>query len=158
MMSVTLCALTAPLDCLLFVIIYLLPLFSLTISDDMYYHLLTLGSAIAASALPQHATPGCREVNITVTVTAPRFILNTTVNDNWDAAALTLNLTSRDVGSPGDPIPIAGTTAPVTSTYTIGATLCGTGGTMLILTHGIIESKLCVMEPLPRYGVLYSHL
>jgi hypothetical protein len=96
MMSVTLCALTAPLDCLLFVIVYLLPLFSLTISDDMYYHLLTLGSAIAASALPQHATPGCREVNITVTVTAPRFILNTTVNDNWDAAALTLNLTSRD--------------------------------------------------------------
>ncbi|KUL87515.1 hypothetical protein ZTR_04641 [Talaromyces verruculosus] len=35
-------------------------------------------------------------------------------------------------------------TSEVESTYVIGTTLCGTGGPMLVLTHGIIESKLFV--------------
>lgn len=66
-----------------------------------------------------------------------------TVNDDWDAASLTFNLTRRDSGFPEDPLPIAGmTSGPVNSTYMIGATLCGTGGPTLVLTHGIIESKL----------------
>ncbi len=69
----------------------------------------------------------------------------TTINDDWDAASLTFNLTRRDSGSPSDPLPIAGVTpSPVNSTYMVGATLCGTGGPTLILAHGIIESKMHV--------------
>jgi hypothetical protein len=30
----------------------------------------------------------------------------------------------------------------VENNFTVGATLCGTGETILVLTHGIIESKL----------------
>lgn len=72
-----------------------------------------------------------------------RFIINATIENNWDATSLTFNLTRRDSGTPDDPLPIAGeTTSAVESTYNIGATICGTGGPMLVLTHGIIESKL----------------
>lgn len=78
-----------------------------------------------------------------MTVSEKRFIINATVEDNWDATSLTINLTRRDAGTADDPLPIAGETASaVESNYTVGATLCGTGGPLLILTHGIIESKL----------------
>lgn len=108
-----------------------------------------LGLAAVASAWPKPPAPICREIEIPITVSTPRFIINATIEDNWDAAALTLNLTRRDSGMSADPLPIAGATSTVEeSTYTIGATLCGTGGPMLVLTHGIIESKLCVAKML----------
>ncbi|RAH68264.1 alpha/beta fold hydrolase [Aspergillus aculeatinus CBS 121060] len=93
-------------------------------------------------ALPSQGTPACRAVDIPITVQEPRFIINTTISNDWDAASLVFNLTRRDSGSSADPIPISGSTAsPVQSNYTIGGTLCGTGATILVLTHGIIESK-----------------
>lgn len=99
--------------------------------------------AATAFAWPYPTQPGCKELKIPVTVNVPRFIVTAEVNDNWDAVALTLNLTRRDFTNPTDPLPVAGmTAAPVESTFNVGATLCGTGGSMLILTHGIIESKL----------------
>lgn len=85
----------------------------------------------------------CSDVQIPVIVSSYRYIVNATVEDNWDAAQLTFNLTNRDFGTADDSNPIAGqTSSPVESTYNIGATICGSGKTMLILTHGIIESKL----------------
>ena len=109
--------------------------------------LFAVSFAFLASALPSPVTntsrDGCRDLQIPVTISEKRFIINATVEDNWDAASLTLNLTRRDSGTPDDPLPIAGETpSAVESTYNIGATLCGTGGPMLVLTHGIIESKL----------------
>jgi hypothetical protein len=115
--------------------------------DKMYRYtsLLTLGLAIIAFAVPYpsaDASHTCRDVNIPVHVSVTRFVLNATIKNNWDAAALTLNLTRRDSGTPEDPLPVAGVTSgPVNSSYQIGATLCGTGRTTLVLTHGIIESK-----------------
>lgn len=112
---------------------------------------LTLALAIAASI---HAFPTsdfserdnqCSEIQIPVTVLEERSILNITIHDDWDAASLTFNLTAKDFGQPDDPLPIAGeTVSAVESKYTLGATLCGTGGTMLVTTHGIMESKLYV--------------
>ena len=98
-------------------------------------------------AVPTHAlssnTTACREVTIPVTVNVPRFLINTTISDNWDVVSLALNLTQRDVNTTADPLPIAGMTlGPVESTYSVGATICGSGGPTLVLTHGIIESKL----------------
>ncbi|KAK8022581.1 hypothetical protein PG993_013348 [Apiospora rasikravindrae] len=86
---------------------------------------------------------GCRDISIPITVEIPRFLISTEINDDWDAAALTFNLTRRDFGQASFPLPITGTTAaPVKSTYDVGATLCGNGSTTLVLTHGILESKL----------------
>lgn len=111
------------------------------------YALSALALAATASAAPYPTLASCKEVTIPVTVSVPRFIVTATVNDNWDVVALTLNLTRRDFTNPTDPLPIAGTTAaPVESTFNVGATLCGTGGPMLILTHGIIESKLYIFR------------
>ncbi|KAI2470768.1 alpha/beta-hydrolase [Annulohypoxylon bovei var. microspora] len=107
------------------------------------YPLFALGLAATTFALPYPTNSSCKELTIPVTVSVPRFILNTTINDDWDVVALTLNLTRRDFTNPTDPLPVAGTTAaPVESTFKVGATLCGTGGPLLVLTHGIIESKL----------------
>ncbi|RAH84237.1 alpha/beta-hydrolase [Aspergillus japonicus CBS 114.51] len=97
--------------------------------------------AAGCLALPSQGASACREVNIPITVNEPRFIINTTIKNDWDAASLVFNLTRHDSGSSNDPIPISGTTSPVKSNYTIGGTLCGTGETILVLTHGIIESK-----------------
>jgi hypothetical protein len=84
----------------------------------------------------------CKEVQIPVYVSVPRFIVNTTIEDDWDVVALASNLTQRDSGNVTDPLPIAGTTSgPVASSFEIGAELCGLGSTVLVLTHGIIESK-----------------
>ncbi|KAI7969164.1 hypothetical protein EIK77_006069 [Talaromyces pinophilus] len=106
---------------------------------------LILSVAATASPLPSTPTSTCKDIEIPITVSVPRFIINTTVNDNWDAATLTLNLTRRDFSTSADPLPISGNlTSEVESTYVIGATLCGTGGPMLVLTHGIIESKFFV--------------
>lgn len=117
--------------------------------NKMHSSVLVLGFVAIASAWPKPPTPACKDIEIPITVSAPRFIINATVEDNWDAAALTLNLTRRDSGMTADPLPIAGATSTAEeSTYTIGATLCGTGGPMLVLTHGIIESKLCVAKTL----------
>ncbi|KAH8646665.1 Alpha/Beta hydrolase protein [Xylariales sp. PMI_506] len=103
----------------------------------------TLVAAAVASALPQRTASTCREIEIPITVSVERYIVNATINDNWDAASLTLNLTRQDSGKSTDALPLNGMTpGPVESTYTLGATLCGHGGPMLILTHGIIESKL----------------
>lgn len=106
--------------------------------------LASLTNAWPASQLPARDLSSiCREVDIPVTVSVPRFILDTTVENDWDATSLTFNFTGRDFGTPSDPLPVAGTTkSPVTSTFTVGATLCGTEGPVLVLTHGIIESKL----------------
>lgn len=101
--------------------------------------------AAAASAVPQYPQLGCRELSIPVTVSVPRFIVNATVNDNWDAIALTLALTRRDFSENTDPLPISGQTSePVESKFKVGATLCGRGGPTVVLTHGILESKLYV--------------
>ncbi|PQE15019.1 Alpha Beta hydrolase protein [Rutstroemia sp. NJR-2017a BVV2] len=92
----------------------------------------------------------CKDIDIPITVSVPRYILSTTIHDNWDATALTFNLTSKNFTTSSDPLPIIGSTATaINSTYTIGATLCGTGGPTLILTHGIIESKLYWSPNLP---------
>jgi hypothetical protein len=97
------------------------------------------------SALPQRVGESCGEIEIPVTVSAKLYIVNTTLNDNWDAVSLTLNLTRQDAGKPSDPLPIDGQTPePINSTYTVSATLCGNGGPTLVLTHGIMEPKLCV--------------
>lgn len=78
-------------------------------------------------------------------VSEKRFVLNNTIEDDWDAVSFTFNLTSRVFNTPDDPLPVSTQTdSPVESNYMIGATVCGSGGTMLILTHGIIESKLQV--------------
>ncbi|KAM6476450.1 alpha/beta-hydrolase [Trichoderma sp. SZMC 28011] len=99
--------------------------------------------AAAAQALPQPASAHCRDIQIPITVSQPRFIVTASLKDDWDVAALTLNLTRRDSGHSADPLPINGATSyDVKSTYTVGATLCGNGGPTLVLTHGIIESKL----------------
>ncbi|KAI8624139.1 alpha/beta-hydrolase [Xylariaceae sp. FL1651] len=109
----------------------------------MFARLLTVSFALGAWGVPYPAQPACRELQIPISISVPRFIVNATVNDDWDAASLTLNLTRRDSTMPSDPLPIAGSTSSaVESTYMIGATVCGTGGPTLILTHGIIESKL----------------
>lgn len=85
----------------------------------------------------------CTETQIPVTVSAPRYDIDVVIHDNWDAAAFTFNLTSTAFGTAIDPNPIAGNLSePENSTFLIGATLCGQGGTVLISTHGIIESKL----------------
>ncbi|EHK42388.1 hypothetical protein TRIATDRAFT_201581 [Trichoderma atroviride IMI 206040] len=89
------------------------------------------------------ASETCRHINIPVSVSVPRFELDTTINNNWDAATLTFNFTRRDAGSPTAPLPISGVTStPVESKFTISAKLCGTGKSILILTHGILESSL----------------
>lgn len=85
----------------------------------------------------------CTEIQLPISVSVPRFIINATIEDDWDAAALTFNLTRRDSATAA--VLVSGSTSsPVNSTYTVGATLCGTGSTILVLTHGIIESKLYV--------------
>lgn len=84
----------------------------------------------------------CSDVQIPVSISEYRYIIDATIQDNWDAVQLTFNLTSQDFGKADDPIPIVGlTSSPVQSNFSIGATLCGSGKTMLVLTHGIIESK-----------------
>lgn len=108
-------------------------------------------SLLVASALPGPVLTtkhdSCRDLQIPVTVSEKRFIINATIQDDWDATSLTFNLTRRDSGTADDPLPIAGETASaVESSYTIGATLCGTGSSLLVLTHGIIESKLYVVK------------
>lgn len=115
--------------------------------------ILTLALALAAP-ITAVTTPDivkrdtqCSPIRIPVPVTEKRSILNITVKDDWDAASLTFSLTARDFGKPDDPLPITGETKlPVTSNYTVGATLCGTGGTVLVTTHGIIESKSYVFK------------
>lgn len=114
-------------------------------------HLFTLASAVAvaatvAPALSTNTTtePSCTEVQIPLTISEKRFPINATIRDNWDAVALTSNLTNRDFNTPNDPLPIAsGPENSITSNYTVAASLCGTGSTMIVTTHGIIESKGC---------------
>ncbi|KAI0101926.1 alpha/beta-hydrolase [Nemania sp. FL0031] len=109
----------------------------------MYTQLIAGIFFTGALALPYTNRSTCRELQLPVTVSVPRFIVTTTVEDNWDAVSLSLNLTNRDFAMPADPLPISGITPnSVESTYSIGATVCGSGGPTLILTHGIIESKL----------------
>lgn len=92
----------------------------------------------------------CSQIQIPVTVAEKRSILNITIDDDWDAASLTFSLTARDFGKPDDPLPITGETEyPVWGNYTVGATLCGTGDTILVTTHGIIESKSYVTDLSP---------
>lgn len=85
----------------------------------------------------------CSGINIPVTVSEKRYVLDTTVENDWDVVSLTFNLTAQNFGQPDNPVPITGQTeSAVTSNYSIGATICGTGSTLLVLTHGILESKL----------------
>lgn len=101
-------------------------------------------TAFTASELSQKDYK-CSQIQIPVTVAEKRSILNITIDDDWDAASLTFSLTARDFGKPDDPLPITGETEfPVWGNYTVGANLCGTGDTILVTTHGIIESKSCV--------------
>lgn len=112
---------------------------------------LSLALYLAAAAWPLsgfiQASVNCRHINIPVSVSVPRLELSTTIENNWDAAALTFNFTRRDAGSPTAPLPIAGTSStPVQNNFTISANLCGTGKSILVLTHGILESSLYVAE------------
>lgn len=109
-----------------------------------------LAIAATTSSLSPTTSSICKDIEIPITVSIPRFAINATVDDNWDAATLTLNLTRRDFDTSTDPLPISGNmTSAIESTYVIGATLCVSGGPMLVLTHGIIESKLYDKNPLP---------
>ncbi|PWY88895.1 alpha/beta-hydrolase [Aspergillus sclerotioniger CBS 115572] len=106
---------------------------------------LALTFSLGAFARPRGVSPGCAEVAIPIPVAVPRYIINATVQTDWDAVALTLNLTRRDSGTVTDPLPVAGsTTAAVANNFTVAATLCQgpPGAPVLVLTHGIIESKL----------------
>jgi hypothetical protein len=102
---------------------------------------------LVAAALPLsgvvQASESCRRINIPVSVSVPRLEINFDLESNWDAAALTFNFTRRDAGSPTAPLPVSGVTSgPVANNFTIGAKLCGKGKSVLILTHGILESSL----------------
>ncbi|KAM0469353.1 hypothetical protein ACHAPX_010539 [Trichoderma viride] len=116
---------------------------------------------LAAAAWPlsgfAQASENCRHIIIPVSVSVPRFELSTTIENNWDAAALTFNFTRRNAGSPTAPLPIAGmTSTPVESNFTISANLCGTGKSILILTHGILESSLYVTKLPAQYVALLT--
>lgn len=105
------------------------------------FQVLLVSLAPLIQALP--STSHCQELQISVPVNVPRYNIDVMVKDDWDAAAVTSNLTRRDAGKMTSPLPITGMTeTPVASEFTIGATYCGNGSTVLILTHGIIESKL----------------
>ncbi|KAJ5307542.1 alpha/beta-hydrolase [Penicillium atrosanguineum] len=109
-------------------------------------------SAAGSWALPS-SRASCRELNIPIPVTVPRFIINATVENDWDVVDLVFNLTRRDLGTSADPLSLLNyVTADEENTYMIGATLCGTGETMLVLTHGILESKLYWDPSLPGAG------
>lgn len=98
-------------------------------------------AAIAPNLTSRHGS--CSDIEIPVTVSEKRYILDTTIENDWDAASLTFNLTAQNFGQPENPVPITGQTeSAVTSNYSIGATICGTGSTLFVLTHGILESKL----------------
>ncbi len=73
----------------------------------MLVNYLVLCFAILASAHPQCPPSACKEVNIPIKVSNPRFLLSTAVKDDWDATALTFNLTRRDFTSPADAVPIS---------------------------------------------------
>ncbi|KAI3400780.1 hypothetical protein diail_1989 [Diaporthe ilicicola] len=108
---------------------------------------LVLALAATINALPtseiSERNSQCSQIQIPVTVSERRSVLDIIIEDDWDAASLTFNLTSRSFNTPDNPLPIVGETASsVASNYIIGASLCGTGGTVLVTTHGIIESKL----------------
>jgi len=110
-----------------------------------HFHLLPTVALLSAAAWAYPQNSVCKEVQIPVTVAAPRYIINTKIENDWDAVTFAFNLTRRNAGKPAAPLPIGGMTPePVLSTFTIGASLCGTGSTVLVLTHGIIESKLYV--------------
>ncbi|CAI6331619.1 unnamed protein product [Periconia digitata] len=66
----------------------------------------------------------CTEVDIPVSVAATRFLITTTIENDWDAVSLTFNLTRRDSGNATTaPLPIAGTTSsPVRSDFVVGPT------------------------------------
>ncbi|KAL7920005.1 Alpha/Beta hydrolase protein [Trichoderma austrokoningii] len=107
----------------------------------------SLALYLAAAAWPLssavQASRNCRHIHIPVSVSIPRLQIDTTIESNWDAAALTFNFTRRDAGSPVAPLPISGVTStPVESNFVISANLCGNGKSVLILTHGILESSL----------------
>ena len=105
------------------------------------FHALLISLASFVQAHP--TAPSCRELQISVPVSVPRYIIDISIEDDWDATALTFNLTRRDAGQATFPLPISGTTPdPVASTFTVGATFCGNSSTVLVLTHGIIESSL----------------
>jgi len=105
--------------------------------------LLPAVASVSARAVSSHPS-ACRDIKIPITISLPRLDIAISVENDWDATSLAFNLTRRDFTKPTDPLPIeAQTPKPVKSTYTVAASLCGTGKTMLILTHGIIESKLC---------------
>lgn len=115
----------------------------------MHRNIFSLSFALAVAASPTARSTarywGCSDHDIPVTISEQRYIIDTIVEDNFDAVAFTFNLTNRDFGKADDPVPIVDETdSPVTNNYTIGATLCGTGSKLLVLTHGIIESKLYV--------------
>ncbi|KAF1972412.1 alpha/beta-hydrolase [Bimuria novae-zelandiae CBS 107.79] len=106
-----------------------------------FWHLILVSITPYAQGIPNPSN--CKDVEIPVPVSVPRFNIDVVVEDEWDTAALTSNLTRRDAGNTTSPLPIAGMTpAPTPSNFTVAATLCGSGCTVLILTHGIIESKL----------------
>lgn len=115
-----------------------------------------LSLAVAAWPLSGfvQASENCRHISIPVSVSVPRLELSTTIENNWDAAALTFNFTRRGAGSPTAPLPISGmTSTPVENNFTISAKLCGNGKSILILTHGILESSLYVTDLSEQYRV-----
>jgi hypothetical protein len=120
---------------------------------------LVLYLAVAAWPLSgfAQASENCRHIIIPISVSVPLFELSTTIENNWDAAALTFNFTRRNAGSRTAPLPIAGmTSTPVESNFTISANLCGTGKSILILTHGILESSLYVTKLPAQYVALLT--
>lgn len=103
---------------------------------------LSLASAATINNGRDPKSEQCRNVEIPITVSVPRYNVTTRIHDNWDVASLVLNLTRRDSSSPADPLPVASEmSGERQSTYNVSATICGEGTTALILTHGIIESK-----------------
>ncbi|KAH7312543.1 Alpha/Beta hydrolase protein [Stachybotrys elegans] len=111
----------------------------------MLHNLVLLGLAISATAAPAFNPTDlgkqCRNIVIPVTVTVPRYVVTSDIVDNWDVTSLVFNLTRRDAGYPTDPLPVEDAlTEPRQSTYEISAKFCGNSSSVLVLTHGIIES------------------
>lgn len=110
---------------------------------------LALATGIHSSTPNTQAASICTDLTIPVTVHTPRFIINVTIQDNWDAEDFTLNDTSRDSASTFNPI---SGQVNKTSEYHISARFCtpktkgGKADTVLVLTHGLFFDKRCVPE------------
>lgn len=118
--------------------------------------LLLLSALKVYPASAQTTTNNCHDLTIPVTVTSPRYLLNITIENNYDAEDFTVNISRRDSATAFNPI--SGNTS-ATASYSIGATYCtpakptAKASTVLVLTHGLgIDRRYsCSSSPLRNF-------